>query len=212
MQVIGSGTAPLIAGSANYTGAANSIFTVIITTGGASATAVFEWEKDAGGFTTGVLTDPGALDLSDGVQIFFPAGTYVVGDTFIIQAFVVNTVGVPRYELWPHNLSNYVYPYLYESVCQDIDELGAVIPRYIRQDVLLDMALAMAARWPGPSVDSPNPYYDLNLSDRIERKCEMMIGEMEKNDDNTYESMVSYAANMEFAPWFDARFLQDHSI
>ena len=92
------------------------------------------------------------------------------------------------------------------------DELGAVIPRYIRQDVLLDMALAMAARWPGPSVDAPNPYYDLNLSDRIERKCEMMIGEMEKNDDNVYESMVGYAANMEFAPWFDARFLQKHSI
>jgi len=212
VQVIGSGAAPLIAGSANYTGAANSIFTVIITSGGASGTAVFEWEKDAGGFTTGVLTDPGALDLSDGVQIFFPAGTYVVGDTFVIQAFVVNTVGVPRFELWPHNLSNYVYPYLYEAVCQDIDELGAVIPRYIHQDVLLDMALAMAARWPGPSVDAPNPYYDLNLSDRIERKCEMMIGELEKVDDNTYESMVGYAQNMEFAPWFDSRFLQNHGI
>jgi hypothetical protein len=212
VQVIGSGAAPLIAGSANYTGAANSIFTVVITTGGASGTAVFEWEKDAGGFTTGVTTDTNPLDLSDGVQIFFPTGTYVVGDTFVIQAFVVNTVGVPRYELWPHNLANYVYPYLYEAVCQDIDELGAVIPRYIRQDVLLDMALAMAARWPGPSVDAPNPYYDLNLSDRIERKCEMMIGEMEKNDDNVYESMVGYAANMEFAPWFDARFLQKHSI
>jgi hypothetical protein len=212
VQIIGSGAAPLIAGSANYTGAANSIFTVIITSGGPSGTATFEWEKDAGGFTTGVTTDSNPLDLSDGVQIFFPAGTYINGDTFIIQAFVVNTVGVPRFELWPHNLSNYVYPYLYEAVCQDIDELGAVIPRYIRQDVLLDMALAMAARWPGPSVDAPNPYYDLNLSDRIERKCEMMIGELEKNDDNTMENMVSYATNMAFSPWWDAKFLQDHSI
>src|SRR6185369_2741932 len=57
VQVIGSGTAPLIAGSANYTGAANSIYTVIITTGGASGAAVFKWEKNAEGFTAGVTTD-----------------------------------------------------------------------------------------------------------------------------------------------------------
>jgi len=123
-----------------------------------------------------------------------------------------STPGLPRYEVWPHNLSNYVYPYLYESRAQDLDEPGALLPRFIRGDLVMDMALESAAKWPGPSVDDPNPYYDLNLADRIQKRNEYELGQLERQDDETFENMVAYARNLEFFPWWDARFMQDHAF
>ena len=93
-----------------------------------------------------------------------------------------------------------------------MNEPGAVLPRFIRGDVVMDVALSMAAAWPGPSVDEPNPYYDLNLADRISRLTETQIGELEKQDDEVFSTMVSYASSLQFAPYFDARFIQSHGF
>jgi len=215
IQIIGSGDSPSVSDSSSYTGPANAIFTVQITTGGASGTAVFKWEKNAEGFTTGVTTDSGgaAQALQDGVSIYFPTGqTYVVGDTWIIRTSVTNSPGMPRYEIWPQNYSNYCYPFLYEARCQDLNEPGAVLPRFIRGDVVMDLALSMAAKWPGPSVDDPNPYYDLNLADRMEKGALWQIGELERQDDEVFQESVSYAPSMQFAPFADARFIQSHAL
>ena len=216
MQIVGKGPSPAIAGDTQYTGASNAVFHRSDHDGRRrSARQCFRWKKNSNAFTTGVVTDSGGAEqaLSDGVNIYFPTGaTYVLGDTWIIQAFIQNASGIPRYELWPHNLANYVYPFLYEARAQDLNEPGAVLPRFIRGDVVMDMALAMAAKWPGPSVDQPNPYYDLNLADRIERRNEQMIGELERQDDETFENMVIYATSREFSPFFDAKFLQNHAF
>jgi hypothetical protein len=216
IQIVGSGPSPAIAGSATYSGPADAIFTVTITAGGASGTAVFKWSKDGSAYTTGVVTDPngGAQALQDGVQIYFPTGqTYVSGDTWVIRTYVTNAPGVPRYEIWPHVKMNYVLPFLYEARCADLDQPGAVVPAFIRGDVIMNGALEMAARWPGPSVDEPNPYYDLNLASQWHAINERDIGELERQDNETYESMTSYATNLAYAPFFyDAKFIQNHEF
>lgn len=126
------------------------------------------------------------------------------------------TPPLPRYELWPYRMSQYVYPFLYESRPPDLNDSGASLPRYIRGDVLLEMALAQAARWPGPSKDSPNPYFNLQLALQHEARAEKMIMELERQDDEVSEHDVKYSQFMQmpFAPlpWADSRFLQSHSI
>src|ERR1043166_7159237 len=69
--------------------------------GDASGTAVFTWKQDSGAANPGVLTSTTPIDLSNGVQVYFPVGTYTVGDVFIIQCKAQTVSGVPRYELWP---------------------------------------------------------------------------------------------------------------
>ena len=217
VRVIGSGSSPAT-NSNPYTAPNNALFTVQITTGGAAGTAVYQWSKDGGTFTTNVLTDAGggAQDLQDGVQIYFPVGpTYTLNDVFIIRATANSAPGLPRYELWPHQQSAYVYPFLYESRAADLSDPGAVLPRYIRGDVLLEGALAEAARWPGPK-DKPNAYYDLNLWKSHNAKFETMVMELERQDDNQNETdlQYAYAASLPYAPlpFGDSNWLQRHAI
>jgi hypothetical protein len=127
-----------------------------------------------------------------------------------------NDPPLPMYEIWPHQRSEYVYPYLYVSRPPDLSEPGASLPRYIRGDVLLEMALAQCARWPGPSRDAPNPYFNLPLAMQHDARAEVMIRELEITDDNIMENDVTYqsVAAMPFAtiPFGDARYLQSHDV
>ncbi len=123
------------------------------------------------------------------------------------------TPPLPRYEIWPHQKSEYVYPYLYEVRATDLEDSGAVLPRYIRGDLLLEMALGDAARWPGVE-GKPNTYHNLKLADFHDTRSEFMIRRMELQDDNVYVDDVTYqqAINMPYAPlpWIDANWMQDH--
>ncbi len=119
----------------------------------------------------------------------------------------------PRYELWPHMKAQYCYPYLYIARPADLADSGAHLPFYLSGDVLLEMALAEAARWPGPSRDKPSQYYSLALAMMHERRAERRIVEMERNDDETFEADVKYAMNLPFSPWpFDASWMQSHAL
>ncbi len=118
---------------------------------------------------------------------------------------------VPRYELWPHIKSQYVMPFLYETRWTDL-ESGGVLPRYIRGDVLKEMALANAARWPGPGEDKKSPYFNLNLAAMHEARAERMINMLEVQDDEVWEQDIWYScANLPFMPW-DSAWLQSHSL
>jgi hypothetical protein len=214
IQVVGSGPAP--GSSGNYTGPSDAIFTLIVTTGGASGTAVFEWSKQGGVYTTNVTTDDNALSLSDGVQVYWPLSvTFVQGDTFLLRATAQTAPGLPRYELWPHQTAQYVYPFIYEARATDISDPGAVLPRYIRGDVLLELSLANAARWPGTATNK-NPYYDLNLWRTHQMRGDDMVRELERQDDETAEQdyRISNATSLPWAPFplGDARWLQSHAI
>lgn len=215
VQSIGTGPDPVSTGT--YTAPTSAIFTVECTLGGTTTTATYKWKKDGGSYTTGVVTSATAQTLQDGTQVYWPlAQTYVIGDTWEIAVTPTQSAGLPRYELWPHQTAQYVYPFLYEARPVDLSDTNAVLPRYIRGDVLVEMALAMAAEWPGPSADKPNPYYDLRLAAMHTARAEQMIMELERQDDEVYEQDLTYSfatLGWPFAtPLGDSAWLQSHAI
>lgn len=217
LQVLGSGSSPISAGV--YTAPADAVFAVEITTAGAAGVAVYRWKKNDGSYTSNVLTDAAdaAQDLQDGVQIAFPtSGTYVLGDIWVIKCTAITNAGLPRYELWPHQQSAHVYPFLYEMRARDLNDVNAVLPRYIRGDVLVELALEDVALWPGPSIDKPNPYRSLDTAKYHGTRAQKMIQVLEVQDDNVWEQDLTYQfPSMGWAmatPLGDARFLQSHAV
>lgn len=216
LQVGGSGPAPVSTTTTGYTFPTASTYVIQITAGGTVGSVVFEWKQDNGAYTTGVaVLDSNPIDLSNGVQVYFPAGTYVTGDIFIINATTEPVPSVPRYELWPRPINAfYVLPYLYIKLLPELTDAQPDLPPFVAQrgDVLLEMALEKCAQFPGTAT-SPNPYYNLGLADRHGKKAFELICELEKYDDNTGSQDISYQ-NWPFypAPWLDGRWQQDHAI
>ena len=215
LQVRGTGTSPVSGTSTGYLFPANSIYTVEITTGGDSGAAVFKWKQDAGSYTTGVTTDTNAIELSNGVAVYFPSGLYVVGDVFVIQCTALAVPAVPRYEFWPRPINTpYVYSYLYTTKNPPLTDADPQLPAMIanRGDVILEMALTQAAQFPGTDT-MRNPYYNLTLAAQHGQKAESLIYEMEKKDDEvgikdlTYQQYLAYPC-----PFLDGSFLQSHAI
>ncbi|KKM87468.1 hypothetical protein LCGC14_1268610 [marine sediment metagenome] len=123
----------------------------------------------------------------------------------------VSTPPLPRYEIWPHVKQEYVLFFLYEVRAEDLWDSGASLPRYIRGDVLLEMALAEASRWPGPSAANPNPGYDLKLHVTHLAKVERALNLMELQDDELWAQDYSRFTDLPFAP-FDSSFMQRHDF
>lgn len=142
-------------------------------------------------------------------------GTAYVVASYKLESYF-NTPPLPQYEIWPHQTAQYVYPFLYVSRPPDLSDPGASLPRLIRGDVLLELALAQCARWPGPSRDQANPYFNLALATMHDARANNMIIEMARTDDEVVENDVSYLSlsAMPFAsiPYGDARFLQSHDL
>lgn len=142
-------------------------------------------------------------------------GTAYVVATYGFESFF-NTPPLPQYEIWPHQRAEYVYPFLYVSRPPDLSDAGASLPRPIRGDVLLEMALAQAARWPGPSKDAPNPYFNLSLAMQHDARALDQLHDLERTDDEIMENDVQYMSlsAMPFAsiPYGDSRWLQSHDI
>lgn len=125
------------------------------------------------------------------------------------------TIPLPRYEIWPHVTSQYVLPFLYVSRATDLQDTGALLPRYIRGDMLMEMALAEAALWPGPSVDKKNPYFSMNLAKAHSEKAEYMLVEAERQDEEISIQNVQYdtITRLPWAPLpMDASFWQKHAL
>lgn len=135
------------------------------------------------------------------------------GNAYVVVPLDYDTSSppLPRYELWPHQKAQYVYPYLYEARPADLGDAGAQLPRYIRGDVLLEMALEKAALWPGPSVDEPNPYFSVGLAREHRARAERMVMELERQDDEVNSQDFDYASSLPLAPFPDARWLQSHA-
>lgn len=212
VQALGTGFAPVSSGT--YSGPNNATFTIEITTGGDTGVAEYRWKKDDGSYTSGVATAAAATELQDGVNVAFASGTYVDGDIFTIYATAGAVAGLPRYEIWPHITSQYVLPFLYEIEPADISQSGQVLPNFIDGNLLLEYALAEAAKWPGPSADKPNPYYRLELSDRHMTKFEKDVIAHEQEDEEVFMQDVRYES-MPYAPipaLGDSDWLQKHAI
>lgn len=215
--VDGSGNVPGSSGS--YTGPNDAIFSVEITTTGAPGTAVFQWKKDSGSYTTGVTTSVigAAQALQDGVSVYFPlAVSYTLGDVFAISCKAGPNPGTPRYEMWPAQTAEYVYPFIYWKKYGDIGDGSTLIPSQINTNLILERALASAAMWPGPS-GKTNPYYRLELADRHMKKFNDLLLEAERNDEEMFMTQFEYQGitSLPFAPipaWGDSNWLQAHDI
>jgi len=140
------------------------------------------------------------------------------GNAYVVAWHTWSTasVNLPLFEFWPHVQQAAVYPYLYEARATDIVDTDAVLPRYIRGDVLMEMSLAQASRWPGTDTQK-NGYFDMNLSRSFDARTDKMIQEMEVNDDNTFLQDATY--QMQRCQWpfqapfpMDAAWLQSHAI
>ena len=213
--VDGSGNVP--GSSGNYTGPNDALFTIEITTGGIPGTAIFQWKKDDGTYTTGVPTSVigAAQALQDGVNVYFPTGfSYTAADVYVISAMAGSNPGTPRYEIWPHQTAQYTYPFLYWKKYPDVSDPSVTIPRQLDSTLIIERALADAAMWPGPT-GKANSYYRLDLSDRHMKKYEYLRNEAERNDEESFLANVAYqeATAMPFAPipaLGDSRWLQAH--
>lgn len=143
------------------------------------------------------------------------------GTAYVISPFdyglqQFNNPPLPRYEIYPHQTAQYVYTAWYIARPPDLSDPGAALPRTIRGDVLLEMALAQCARWPGPARDKPNPYFNLALAQQHDARAERAIMDMERTDDEIYEQDGWYGTLSSFGyaplPWASASFLQDHAV
>ncbi len=217
IPVAATGPAPISTTTSGYSYIANATFILQVTSTGASGVASFQWMRSGQtGFTGPVLTADSAVSLQDGVQVYWPDGvTYNSGDLFIINCQSQLTTGVPRYEIWPCPL--YAVNMLTSMYIQkeyDITVSQPQLPPFVanRGEVLLEMALAACARYPGPDLDHPNPYFNLNLAQMHDARCEVLLNDMERNDNEIGDIMVNYQEmELAAAPWNTGSWRQRHS-
>lgn len=212
IQAVGTGPDPVAVTSGSYTGIDDAVFIVEVTTGGTVTNAQYKWKKDGGSYTTGVVTAATAQTLQEGVQISWPAAVnYVLGDVFFVRVSSSTAPGLPRYEVWPHVKSEKVISYLYVARPTDLNDEGAAIPYAVPGSVVLEFALAAAARWPGPTVQDRNPYFQINLEQRHTQRAEQQLYNLERQDNEIYESDTMYQ-DWDYAPLgpIDAKWMQSH--
>lgn len=145
---------------------------------------------------------------------------YVVADydyTNLLFGGAAITPALPRFEVWPQQTAPYVIPFMYEKRFPDLNDSNGELPRFIPGNVLLEGALAQAARWPGLDADHRNPYFSLPLSQMHQAIYDKQVRELEINDDNVYGRDVSYGqqSGLQFCPYpfpVNDAYLQLHAI
>jgi hypothetical protein len=203
-----TGPAPISTTTFGYSYPADASYVVQVVSGGTVGTATFQWLR-AGqqSFQPIQITSGSVQDLSDGVQVYWPAGTYVAGDSFIINCKSQVTQSAPRYELWPSPTptgAGSVYPYIYIAKEYDINAENPTLPPFVanRGDVILEMALAACARFPGQDSEHPNVYFNLELASLHETRADKFIAELATADEEVSVSNRNYENYpMAPAPW-----------
>lgn len=118
------------------------------------------------------------------------------------------TIPRPRFELWPRPGGAKSYPFHY---IKRLPLLSAASDRPVfpfQGDILRHGALAELALWPGTK-QLPNPYFDMQQYAAHRQIFEDGLKELERDDQELAQTMISYHDNMPFAP-FDASWIQSH--
>lgn len=219
-QVAGSQSDPGPVISGVYTGMTTSYFVVTVTLGGVLGTAQFSWQKDQGPINGGNITTSEPFLMQEGVVVQWAGGgdppiTYVQGDVFVVSVVPGSSPGLPMYELWPYQMSQRVYPFLYVKVPLDLSDANPALPPYIHGDIIIKGALADLCRWKG-TAQEPNQQFNPVLADSYEREWNAKVGEMEVVDNEVFQLDVSYSdwLSLPFAlsPLGSADYIQSHSI
>ncbi len=124
-------------------------------------------------------------------------------------------IGRIQYELWPYATSQKNYPYYYqkgpdENLADDSALLG---PLATNVNLLVTLALAEAAEWPG-SEDKRNPYFNLQLARAKRDMAEREASRLEVIDEEIYSTWLEHVSHINryaFAP-LDSRYAQSHDV
>ncbi len=221
IPVAATGATPISTTSTGFSYVADATYILQIVGGGASGTATFQWMRSGqSSFTGPVLTSTSAITLVDGVQVYFPIGTYVANDLFVINCQSLITEGVPRYEAWPApTFDGYLYPTIYIAKEYDLTPAAPSLPPFVanRGEILLEMALEKCATFPG-TIEQPNPYFDLRLAQVHREKVFDMMIDFRNNDqevgvENVQYQNFSYAGPFAgpYGVWYDGSYQQRHA-
>ena len=213
LRVLGAGPRPVAGGS--YGGVLDAVFTVQMTSSAAGGVATFQWRKNEGPLTAGVVSDTGLGNLlSDGVTLLFDAASnYVSGDTFLIRTSALPALGTPRMELYPYQSAQMVFPYVYVARYPDLTDDGVAIPGIVgrRDDVIREKALEFAATFPG-TPDRPNNYAQINRRDYHATNWQHLLDELTREDNETMQTNVAadpyFSLPFAALPWMSGTDLQ----
>lgn len=210
-RVVGSGPGPFASGL--YSGYTQSLYVITITTGGVVGTAEFTWRKDGGSSSAPMLTTEQPFEMDEGVLIQFPADTYILDDVFVIAVTPGFASSGPMFEMWPYQMNQRPYPYLYDRRFPDPNTPGWALPPFIDGDILVKGALADLYRWPGTE-DRKNPGYNLNTALSFEQEFQGKVAEMEREDDEVYSISTRYQMGLPFATLdaMGANWRQTHDV
>lgn len=217
VPVAATGSAPIITTPQGFQYVANATYVIQIVAGGPSGTATYKWMRAGQStFSPTLFTTNYAVTMMDGLWIYFPSGNnYNAGDLFIINCVANQVQGTPRFELWPApTISQYLYPYIYFAKEYDLTPAAPTLPPFIanRADVILEMALASCARFPGPDTDHQNVYFNLALATMHETRTASMLVDLERNDNEVSETNITYQSYPLYqAPWLDGSWQQTHA-
>jgi hypothetical protein len=100
--------------------------------------------------------------------------------------------GSPLYEMWPRPTSSAAFPYIYVRSFPPLAEDFDILPNGIRSDVLIKLAKAEAARWPGHKALAGGIYYDPALGKAYIEEAERDINFMKNEDDSTAIMQLVY--------------------
>ena len=117
-----------------------------------------------------------------------------------------------QFELWPFANTNKNYPYYYIRRPETLTDASTFLgPLAVEGNIMVNLALAEAAMWPGFE-DRKNPYYDKALAQMKMKQAEDDLNRIEVLDEEIYMTWletVSWINRLQFAP-IDSRYLQSH--
>ena len=120
--------------------------------------------------------------------------------------------GLPRYEMWPHQRTAYVFPMVYESRPVEPFDSGSTVPSLIPTDILLERAMMYCSAWPGSTAANPNPYFNLKLVAFHKGEYEQRLRVLEKQDNEHMQQNVWYQNEQSRQSPMSASWMQSHDL
>lgn len=144
------------------------------------------------------------------IDRYDPARTSTGNPAVVASSTYDAVTGLPRFEVWPHQLTAKAFRFLYYKVHADISR-NQDLPEGVRGNAIVKGALSDLCRWPGVA-SQPNMMFSLKLADYYEAEFQREVGEMARNDQEIYMTDLWYdSTDLPYAP-LDAKFYQTHSI
>lgn len=124
---------------------------------------------------------------------------------------VVADQGRSRFELFPYLVTARSFPVMYYTKPTVLTDDDVLIGPFARggKALLIDGALAKCSLWPGTE-GAKNPYFNLALADKHERRYQDKLQQLEVKDEDMYPTYMPLAQyDWAATPW-DAAWLQSH--